>query len=65
MSCTQDELPRIRDEYARRARDIDHEAFYSLFNPGALFLQTQQARHVLSMLRRHGIHYQCLLKQDP
>ena len=56
MSCTQGELRRIRDEYARRARDIDQDALYSLFNPGALFLQTQRARHVLSMLRRHGIH---------
>ena len=55
MSRTQDEIRRIRDEYARRARDIDQEALYSLFNPGALFLQTQRARHVLSTLRRHGI----------
>jgi SAM-dependent methyltransferase len=55
MSRTQNELRRIRDEYARRARDIDHDALYSLFNPGALFLQTQRARHVLSMLRQHGM----------
>lgn len=56
MSRTQDEIRRIREEYARRARDADQDALYSLFNPGALFLQTQRARHVLSMLRRHGIH---------
>jgi SAM-dependent methyltransferase len=56
MSRTQGEIRRIRGEYARRAQDIDQEALYSLFNPGALFLYTQRARHVLSLLHRHGIH---------
>ena len=56
MSQTQDEIRRIRGEYARRAQDIDQNTLYSLFNPAALFLYTQRARHVLSMLRRYGIH---------
>ena len=51
-----DETDRIRAEYARRAREIDQDARYSLFNPGALFTHTQRARHVLAMLRRHDLH---------
>lgn len=56
MSRTQDEIRRIRKEYARRAQDTGQNALYSLFNPGALFLHTQRARYVLSMLRWHSIH---------
>ena len=33
MSRTQDEIRRIRGEYARRAQDTDRDALYSLFNP--------------------------------
>jgi ubiquinone/menaquinone biosynthesis C-methylase UbiE len=55
MLQPQGEIRRIRTEYSRRAQDTDQITLYSLFNPGALFLQTQRARHVLSMLSRHGI----------
>lgn len=55
MSQTQDEIRRIQEVYAKRARDIDHEALYSLFNPGACFLHTQLMRHVLSVLPQYAI----------
>jgi ubiquinone/menaquinone biosynthesis C-methylase UbiE len=47
-----DDLARLRDEYARRQQAAGER--YSLFNAGQLFLIQQRQRALLALLRREG-----------
>lgn len=49
-----DELERLRAEYARRRQDAAGRERYSLFHPGQLFMIQKRQRALLSMLRREA-----------
>ena len=51
----QDEIKRLRTEYARREEDGLSKAKYSRFNPVQLFLLQSRERTLLHLLRKHGI----------
>lgn len=49
------DLDRLRAEYARRQSSGQDEARYSSFNRAYLFATQQRQRHLLDLLRRHGV----------
>ena len=54
-SNEQDEIKRLRAEYARREEGGFSKAKYSRFNPVQLFLLQSRERALLHLLRKHGI----------
>jgi len=54
-SNEQDEIKRLRTEYARREKGGLSKAKYSRFNPVQLFLLQSRERGLLHLLRKHGI----------
>ena len=51
----QDEIKRLRTEYARLEEGGFSKAKYSRFNPVQLFLLQSRERALLHLLRKHGI----------
>ncbi len=49
------EFDRLRNEYARRQRELAGQDTHSLHNPGNLYLIQQRQRAVLTTLRREGL----------
>jgi len=52
----QDDLARLRTEYADRERRLAGRDIYSLFNPAHLFMTQQRQRITLKTLRRMGYY---------
>jgi ubiquinone/menaquinone biosynthesis C-methylase UbiE len=50
----QDDLLRLRAEYARREKALSESDRYSLFNPAYMFVIQQRKRQVLRLLKRYG-----------
>lgn len=50
-----EDLDRLRAEYADRAQRLAHSDIYSHFNPAYLFAVHQRQRQLIDLLRRQGI----------
>jgi SAM-dependent methyltransferase len=53
-SSQEEDLNRLRQEYARRKEHLDESDIHTLFHPGDLFLIQQRQRELLALLRREG-----------
>jgi ubiquinone/menaquinone biosynthesis C-methylase UbiE len=50
----EEDLNRLREEYARRKERLSESDIHTPFNPGDLFLLQQRQRELLALLRREG-----------